>query len=511
MGKELDSAQILRHLEEDMGDLLGLFDMPDVYEIMLNAFRREDGMYEGHIWYEQAGKGMLRLTKNETINLTRYPVPNVGDKVFIRYFINEDGETKILNHHIIPITPKEIKAAMGMVLKTTLLSDKEGFYLEQEEHYRLNVLANNITELGTYYYKQPILEEELNNLDLFIDKINQRLEKLIGVAFRVKIDTVTEANLNLYSQAPKQLISKEFVKMTASKAEQIMGILAAANSVHFHEKNPRLECAIPFYHHRFTGQRQPFVKFPSFTIRKHGSEVVRLQKRVEEGLMPSHVADTIRDWVKRGYNILIGGGTGSGKTALLNTILLEMAEIHPESLNRVGIIEDTPEVQNPIDNAFEFAKTKEVSMDDALVSALRMRPNAIIVGEVRGREAYTLFKAMLTGHKNCMGTIHANGAYEAPFRYEQCIKEHPDCRDMPVPREQICLALNGIISIQKTTVRVLKDGYYENVVKRKVTALREITGYDAEHKIYEDIFYYQDKEAVLEQTKPVNNQYNQYQ
>ena len=68
MGRELDSAQILRHLEEDMGDVLGLFEHEDLFEVMLNPYLKEDGMYEGHIWYERAGIGMIRLTKNERID-----------------------------------------------------------------------------------------------------------------------------------------------------------------------------------------------------------------------------------------------------------------------------------------------------------------------------------------------------------------------------------------------------------------------------------------------------------
>ncbi len=141
-----------------------------------------------------------------------------------------------------------------------------------------------------------------------------------------------------------------------------------------------------------------------------------------------------------------------------------------------------------------------------------MRPDSITVGEVRSKEAYTLFKAMLTGHRNCYGTIHASGAYEATFRFEQCVKEHPDCANSPVPRHQIALALNGIISIQKTTVRVQRNGYYENVIKRKVTALREIIGYDPKHDIYEDIMLYQDKEAVIEEKNPQEvNKFKQYQ
>lgn len=271
-----------------------------------------------------------------------------------------------------------------------------------------------------------------------------------------------------------------------------------------------MECVIPFYHHRFTGQRTPIVTFPSFTIRKHGSEVKDLEEYVQEGIMPAHVAETIKGWIKRGYNILVAGGTGSGKTTLLNAMIRETARIHPNG--RAGIIEDTPEIQCEIENSFMFRKSNEVSIDDLLVTSLRMRPDFIMVGEVRSREAYTLFKAMLTGHKNCYGTIHANGANEATFRFEQCVKEHPDCASAPIPRHQIALALDGVISIQKTTVRVQKNGYHENVIKRKVTALREIKGYDSKYDIYEDIMLYQDKEAIIEELNPLTvNKFKKYQ
>ena len=513
--KEMDSAQILRHLEDDMGDLLGLFDIPDVYEIMLNAFRRADGMYEGHIWYEQAGKGMVRLINTEEVGLRNYPIPNIGDKVFVKY-LDKDSERIILNHHVIPANNqarynKEVCEAVGMLLKHSLNIDSENIFLEQEEHYRLCEFTDYISEVCFYGHKEPIPEEDFKDLSILIDKVNKKLSRLIHIYFRVEIVTITKENIISYRQ-PKHLVVKEFVKMTESKAHQIMNILAAANSMHFHAKEPRLECAIPFYHHRFTGQIPPFVKFPSFTIRKHSSKVFTLDEYVATGIMPQVVADTIRELMQRGCNILIAGGVGSGKTTLLNALLWELAWIHPEALNRVGIIEDTPEVQNPIDNAFEFAQTNEVGMDDALKSGQRSRPNSIIVGEVRGKEGYTLFKAMLTGQKNCMGTIHANGAIEAAFRFEQCIKEHQDCRDMPVQRDQISMALNAVISIQRTTVRITnKAGHNENVVRRKVTALMEITGYDPKHNLYEWIPYYLDKEAILEQATPAIEKLSKYQ
>ncbi len=495
--KEMDNAQILRHLEDDMGDLLGLFDIPDVYEIMLNAFKRQDGSYEGHIWYEQSGKGMVRLFNSNIITFSRYPVPAIGDKVFAKYFNNQ-----VICHHVINDDKKEILESMGMVLKTAIKEDANGVYfLEQEEHYRLCDFADYLIEAQYYGHKRPVPDGDIEDIEKFLEVVNHELSRvLIGISFDIRLVTITAENIEDFRHIPKYLLEKDFVKMTSSRAMQIMNILAATTSKHFHDKEPRLECAIPFYHHRFTGQIPPFVKFPSFTIRKHSSKVIRLDEYVKQGIMPETVAETIRVLIKRGCNILIGGGTGSGKTTLINSLLREMAEIHPESLNRIGIIEDTPEIQNPIDNAFEFAKTNEVTMDEALVSALRSRPNSIIVGELRGKEGYTLFKAMLTGHTNCMGTIHATGSNETLVRFEQCIKEHPDCKEMPIQRDQVASALNAVISIQRRTLRIPnKTGTYDNKVERKVTALAEITGYDPNYNVYEWIPYYMDKEAVLEQ------------
>jgi type IV secretion system protein VirB11 len=509
MAKEMDAAQILRHLEEDMGPLLRLFDKPEVYEVILNAYLREDGMYEGHIWYEQAGKGMVRAINENKIDISRYSMPAIGDTVFYRYVTEDDKET-IINYHVLPEDIQGICSSIGMVLKNSLITDENGIdFLNQEEHFKLNVLADNI-EAKLYAFQEPIPEADFTNIDTITDVINKKLFRLIGVSFRVASMKITnEDELALFNKNPKYVLAKEFVKMSSSKAQQIMGILAAASSKNFHEKEPRLECSIPFYHHRFTGQIVPVVNFPNFTIRKHGSTVKDLIEYVEDGQMPAHVFESVRDWIKQGKSILIAGGTGSGKTTLLNSILRETARIHPNL--RAGIIEDTPEIKCDIENSFIFRKSKEVSIDDLLVTSLRMRPDSITVGEVRSREAYTLYKAMLTGHKNCYGTIHANGAYEATFRFEQCVLEHPDCANSPVPRHQIALAVGGIISIQKTTVRVQKQGYYENIIKRKVTALREIRGYDANYDMYEDIFLYKDEEAVMEDENPITSRLEKYQ
>jgi hypothetical protein len=291
MSKEMDSAQIHRHLEEDMGDLLELFERENVYEIMLNPYKREDGMYEGHIWYEQAGLGMLRLTINVNIPLVRYSVPKVGDMVFYRFVI-EDNQRRIINYHVLPNggSTKEQLETIGVVLKNSIATDSAGIdYLEQEEHFKLNVLAENIADKSIYNYKNPIPESDINDISLLVEAVNQRLNKLIGIEFKVGVvEIINEEDLAIFNKNPQYVITKEFVKMTASKAEQIMGILAAANSMHFHSKEPRLECTIPFYHHRFTGQSMPIVKFPSFSIRKHSSRVIPLEEYVEMGILPDY-------------------------------------------------------------------------------------------------------------------------------------------------------------------------------------------------------------------------------
>lgn len=527
MAKEMTQESIIHHLETDLGEILSLF-KPGVFEIMLNPFLREDGTYEGHIWCEQIGKGMFRAFKESVHNLDTYPVPEVNKLILYKYSEKEDGTIETLNYHVIANNskPTQLFNSIAFVLNNSLKKDKEGnYYLEQEEHYKLDILANNIQEQRLSLYSEslelPVVEGDniviLKSWESLLAKINRALKRLIGLDLQLGLKFInSENNLKQFRHftTPKYLISKSYLKMTSSKAEQIMNILASANSLYHHDKNPRLECSIPKYHHRFTGQIAPIVTFPTFTIRQHGSQVKDLSDYVSEGIMPQHVADTIRKWIKDGKNLLIAGGTGSGKTTLLNTLIRETAKIHYNI--RVGIIEDTPEIKCDIENSFIYRKSNEVTLDDLLITALRMRPDAIMVGELRGREAYTLFKAQLTGHKNCYGTIHANGAYEATYRFEQCVKEHPECAGSEIPREQIALAVDGIISIQKTLTRVQKDGFIDTVITRKVTALREITGYDPEHKKYVDIIYYKDEEAAKFDTsdphsEKINNMISSYQ
>ncbi|MCC2624312.1 MAG: P-type conjugative transfer ATPase TrbB [Burkholderiales bacterium] len=486
MSKEVPVSDIVTFLETDLKEVMEVLKRPLVYEVMLNAYLAQNGTYEGHLWYEEDGVGMKRLTTQTQHKINNYPIPKVGDLVVIKA---TNHGNNILNYHVLP-KDKNIFKILKMALCYTLHqnSDKQ-IYLEQEEHYKLNELANNIQN-GYFYYKHPI-SPDLTINDI-IEEINNQLKK-INIVFELHLIEITDLAAVQF-QSPKYLISKQFQKLEYTRAEQIIGILASANELFAHKKEPIVECQIPYYGHRFTSISPPASKFPLFTIRKHSSRVISLDDYVRQGVMPESVADILRRWVERRFNVLVAGGMGSGKTTLLNSLLHEVALLTPT--DRVGIIEDTPELQWwTVDNSIAIAQTMEVDIPKLLRTAWRMRLNRIWVGEIRGKEAYTLLKAMMSGTPGGMASIHADGAAEAIYRFEQCMLENSEAQN--VSKGQIAGAINGIVSIQKVTILKEVNGIWENTIKRKVTAVRQITGYDVKHQLYTDQWLYKDPESYM--------------
>ena len=147
---------------------------------------------------------------------------------------------------------------------------------------------------------------------------------------------------------------------------------------------------------------------------------LKLTDYAEAGIMTPDAARLLSLAVVERRNILIAGGTGSGKTTLANALLAEMTA----SRERVILIEDTRELQSPVrDTVALRTRTGAVSMADLVRSALRLRPDRIIVGEVRGGEALDLLKAWNTGHPGGLATVHANGSRAALYRLEQLVQE----------------------------------------------------------------------------------------
>ncbi|MEE4452080.1 P-type conjugative transfer ATPase TrbB [Novosphingobium resinovorum] len=208
--------------------------------------------------------------------------------------------------------------------------------------------------------------------------------------------------------------------LTAADGERIVRLVAHHIGVEVHARSPRVSAELPEGGERFEGLLPPVVSAPAFAIRKPAVAVFTLGDYVAARIMSGAQAEALRDGVAARANILVAGGTGSGKTTLVNALLAEVATTG----DRIVLIEDTRELQCAAPNLVAM-RTKDgvVSLSDLVRSSLRLRPDRIPIGEVRGAEALDLLKAWGTGHPGGVGTIHAGTALGALRRMEQLIQE----------------------------------------------------------------------------------------
>lgn len=208
--------------------------------------------------------------------------------------------------------------------------------------------------------------------------------------------------------------------LSPSDGERIIRLVAHHVGAEVHGKTPRVSAELPGTGERFEGLLPPVVTAPVFAIRKPAVAVFTLDDYAVTGVMTRQEAEALREAVAERRNILVAGGTGTGKTTLANALLAEVAK----TPDRVVLIEDTRELQCAAPNMVAM-RTKDgvVSLSDLVRSALRLRPDRIPIGEVRGPEALDLLKAWGTGHPGGIGTIHAGSALGALRRMEQLIQE----------------------------------------------------------------------------------------
>ncbi len=236
--------------------------------------------------------------------------------------------------------------------------------------------------------------------------------------------------------------------MGATTAESFIATVASTLRGTITRDNPLLECELPleapFDGSRFEAMIPPVVSAPIFTIRRKASAVFTLRDYEEAGILSACQRTVIEAAVRTRRNILVVGGTGSGKTTLVNAILAEIADATP--MHRLVIIEDTAELQCAAENAVLLRATDAVTMNRLLKATMRLRPDRIIVGEVRGGEALTLLKAWNTGHPGGVSTVHANSARAGLIRLEQLIAE---ASQTPI-RDLIADAVDLLVFIEKT-------------------------------------------------------------
>lgn len=253
--------------------------------------------------------------------------------------------------------------------------------------------------------------------------------------------------------------------MSASRAEAVIKTIAGFHGKEVTRLKPTLEGELPLDGSRFAGQLPPIVHAPTFAIRKKAVSIFTLNQYVEVGIMSSPQCEVIKSAISSHRNILVIGGTGSGKTTLVNAIINEMVNFDPTE--RIFIIEDTGEIQCAAENCVQYHTTLEVTMTMLLKTTLRMRPDRILVGEVRGAEALDLLDAWNTGHEGGAATLHANHSEAGLTRLKSLISRNSSAPSDIEPL--IGEAVHLVVHIARTP-----EG-------RRVQEILEVSGFNDGH------------------------------
>ena len=228
-----------------------------------------------------------------------------------------------------------------------------------------------------------------------------------------------------------------------AQVERIIRLVASHVRSEVHHGAPIVSAELPPHGEGLAGERfegilPPVSPGPCFSIRKPASRIYTLTDYVADGIMPGETARLLSLAVLERRNILVAGGTSSGKTTLANALLAELAARD----ERVILIEDTRELQCPAPDCVALRTRPGVTtMADLVRSTLRLRPDRIVIGEVRGGEALDMLKAWNTGHPGGIATVHANSAPAALYRLEQLIQEAV----VTVPRRLVAEAIDVVV------------------------------------------------------------------
>lgn len=300
-------------------------------------------------------------------------------------------------------------------------------------------------------------------------RIFETLYFMLGEDIRqyLKDDNITEIYTN--SNDPQIRIDTRDKGMMATgkflEPEVIANIIytiADLTNTVCNEKNPSLPA--DFDGIRFQGLLPPIVKLPKFNMRKHSIGILSLDDYVKNGVMTAVQKEVLLKAIREHKNVVAAGGTKSGKTTFLNAILAEVAKTG----NRVVILEDTPELQCAADDVDYLRTSDERAMTDLLRDTLRLTPQRIVVGEVRGAEALSLLDAWSTGHSGGCSTVHSNSAVQTLRRLEELTQR---AEDRP-HHAMIAEAVDVVVYLKM------------NGLRREVEQIIAVDGWDYEEQRY---------------------------
>lgn len=298
------------------------------------------------------------------------------------------------------------------------------------------------------------------------ERAKRKLERDMGPEFLAAlndpktVEIMLNADGNLWQEKlgePMKCIGS----MRVAQAQAIIETIAGYHGKEVTRQKPILEGELPLDGSRFAGQLPPVVPAPTFAIRKKAVAIFTLDQYVDSGAMTVRQRDVLIQAIRAHRNILVIGGTGSGKTTLVNAIINQMVVNDPTE--RVFIIEDTGEIQCSAENHVQYHTSIDVSMTMLLKTTLRMRPDRILVGEVRGEEALDLLDAWNTGHPGGAATLHANSAQEGLTRLKSLVSRNKSAPSEIEPL--IGEAVHVVVHIARTP-----EG-------RRVQEILEVSGY----------------------------------
>ncbi|HBO6068044.1 TPA: P-type conjugative transfer ATPase TrbB [Pseudomonas aeruginosa] len=248
-------------------------------------------------------------------------------------------------------------------------------------------------------------------------------------------------------------------ELSEEDGERIIRLVAAHVGAEVHRGQPLLTAELPETGERFEGILPPAAPGPAFALRKRAVGVIPLERYVSDGMMSAAQAEYLRAEVRERRNILIAGGTSTGKTTLANALLAEIAATG----DRVLVLEDTIELQCAArDHVPLRTRAGVVSMRELVRATMRLRPDRVVVGEVRGGEALDLIKVWGTGHPGGIATLHAGSAQGALLRLEQLVLEVA----VNPPRALIAEAVDVVVFIAGRGR------------KRRIESIARVTGFD---------------------------------